>query len=53
MGLKIIEIRKNKNGTSYQAWCSALGINQTIHHHDLDAFVERHECPTTKVRIYN
>lgn len=52
MRLHTIEISENKNGTSYQAWCGSMNLNLTIHHHDLDEFIKRHEsCPTTRIQM--
>lgn len=47
-----IDISKNKNGTSYSVTCSPLRIASTVHHHDLQSYIEelvRH----LKIRLRN
>ena len=36
-----VKIRKNKNGTSYTVTCRDLSIHSTIHHHDIEWYINK------------
>ncbi len=49
----IIEIKLNKNGTSYRAFCNPLNINYIIHNHDLDSFIKKWNDKGIMVNLKN